>query len=200
MFEQPSFDRFEPSRRPAPPRRFTPRELLFFAIHFGRIAGAQSTQLAYELIDLQPVPARPHRTPHCTLLPFGDIAKTPQTILRALLFAGAGIRAPSFEMTWDHVMRFGPEAAAIGPLVLCPGRGETELRGLQKALCSTVEAALPGFRVGWSFTPHVTLARTGFVQERAVEPIRLTVGKVSLVHSIQKEGRHEMLGSWPLRG
>jgi 2'-5' RNA ligase len=207
-YEQLSLDGFDPpapASPPPPPQgpqrppRFMPRELLFFAIYLGRIAAAQSTQLAYELINMQAVGARPHRILHCTLLPFGDFTKIPEEIVEALLLAGARVTAPSFDMAWDHVMRFGPESAALGPLVLRAGAGETELRALQTAICSTIEAALPGIRMRWSFTPHVTLARTGFIQQRAIEPIRLGVREFSLVHSIQSRGWHEMLGSWRLQ-
>ena len=205
MFEQLSLGGFEPpipsSSPPVPPpgsQRFVPRELLFFAVYLGRIAAAQSTQLAHELINTQPIQTKPHRVLHCTLLPFDDFTTTPEAIVQSLLLAGGRVTAPSFKMAWDHVMRFG-RGGAIGPLVLRAGTGETELMALQRAICSAVEIVLPGFKAKWSFTPHVTLARTGFVQDRAIEPIRLTVREFSLVHSIQNRGWHEMLGSWRLQ-
>jgi 2'-5' RNA ligase len=198
-YEQLSLDGFDPPQGPRQPPRFIPRELLFFAIHLGRIAAAQSTQLAHELINTQGVGGKPHRVLHCTLLPLGDFTKIPDEIVQALLLAGSRVVAPSFDMAWDRVMRFGRESAALGPLVLRAGAGEPELRALQKAICSTIDAPTPGVRIKRSFTPHVTLARTGFIQERAIEPIRLGVREFSLVHSIQSRGWHEVLGSWRLQ-
>jgi 2'-5' RNA ligase len=61
-------------------------------------------------------------------------------------------------------------------------------------------------RSGFSFTkklpdPHMTLFYDHHViAEEPIDPIRWVVRDFVLVHSIYGEGRHEVLGQWPLRG
>jgi hypothetical protein len=75
---------------------------------------------------------RRHSDRHGSCLASCYFTKIPEEIVQALLLAGARVTAASFDMAWDDVMRFGPESAALGPLVLRAGAGETEVMALPR--------------------------------------------------------------------
>jgi 2'-5' RNA ligase len=193
MSEQLSFDGFEP---PRPPARL--RDMLLFATHIEGRAALEAPKLARALIGEHDLGGRPQSNPHVTLQPIGDYATAPQRLIDLLRAAGALVTGSSFDVVCERVARWGGKGG-IGPLVMLPGEGSVEFMGLHRAIRSAIDLVAPGLLPKWAFTPHVTLARTRMIDEHAIAPIRWTVREFSLVRSLQREGRHVVLGSWPLR-
>jgi RNA 2',3'-cyclic 3'-phosphodiesterase len=107
--------------------------------------------------------------------------------------------AKPFEMILNRVMTYrnGKEKP---PLVAFADSGVSKVDLFRYALIADLR------RNGFSFTkklpnPHMTLFYDHHVvAEEPIDPIRWVVRDFVLVHSIHGEGRHELLGQWPLRG
>ena len=138
---------------------------------------------------------------HITLNHLGDHAGLPQDMVALAREAAGTLAMAPFEVEFDRVVSFGGKPTNR-PFVL-RGSGLAQLMAFQKAL--GLAMARTGTRIGkWAepnFTPHVTLLYDNkSVAEQPVEPVRWTVREFVLVHSLQGQTRHEVLGRWPLLG
>jgi 2'-5' RNA ligase len=140
---------------------------------------------------------------HVTICPIGYIPELPNdridvacTIAEQL---AEQLVAKPFEFIFDRVRTY-PNGQEKLPLVAFAANGVPRADLFRHALVADLR------RAGFSFRrklpdPHMTLfydRRT--VAEEAIDPIRWTVRELVLVHSIYGQGRHVLLGQWPLCG
>ena len=107
---------------------------------------------------------------------------------------GHQIAMRSFKVTFKRLQSWRQSS---GPLVLVGDDDELiGLRWLHDALRETC-----GLQPDPHFCPHISLIWSpDSVPERAVEPFSWMVREFVLIHSVCGQGRHEVLGRWPLRG
>ena len=74
------------------------------------------------------------------------------------------------------------------------------MHGLWRELSNQLMAAGLGRYLKREFIPHVTLLYDKReLTPQAIDPIQWTVRDFSLVRSLLGQGRHQVLGTWPLR-
>ena len=174
------------------------RDMLLFLAHVEASAADKATRVCHSLIRRYDLRVSAQANPHVTLHPIGDFAVTPSSVLNLLKGLGDEIRLPPFETVWDRVMSWHGKTDCY-PLVMRPSTGGAELVELHQAIRLALDLAAPGRFPPWRFDPHVPLTRSRRIDEQAIAPIRWRVREFSLVRSIQREGRHEVLKSWLLR-
>lgn len=126
---------------------------------------------------------------HITLLPIGDARHLSPAQLSLLCRALADFDAEPFDITFER----------LRGNALVDTRAMRAARRFQERLVKHLIAR--GVRVfDYAFHPHLSLTY-GAWQERnvAIPPIGWRVEELLLIKSIQGEGRHELLDSWPLR-
>jgi 2'-5' RNA ligase len=112
--------------------------------------------------------------------------------------AGRVVAKP-FEMILNRVRTY-PNGKEKPPLVAFADSGVSAVDLFRYALIADLR------RNGFSFPkklpdPHMTLFYDHrVVAEEPIDQIRWVVRDFVLIHSIYGEGRHELLGQWPLRG
>ncbi|MBS0297648.1 MAG: 2'-5' RNA ligase [Proteobacteria bacterium] len=135
---------------------------------------------------------------HVSLNPVGGSGPPDsQTVARACE-AASGLRMGSFVAAFDRVVSFG-QTAKSSPLVLC---GEDGVLGVTN-LFGGLHTALSGVGLARGpepqFVPHMTLLYDPRrVSEAFIDPVSWRVREVVLIHSDRTEGRHRLLGRWPL--
>ena len=137
---------------------------------------------------------------HVSLL---DIATRKNLIRRSLsstienaVAALATLELTPFEVVFEQVLSFS--AKSQKPFVLQMSQGKERLEELCKKLSRSLALASVHADDKAS-VPHMTLARAAVnVSLQTVEPVRWTVKKVVLVHSVVGQTRHIHLKSWPL--
>jgi len=137
---------------------------------------------------------------HITLNHLGDHAGLPRDMVALACEAAGTLAISPFDVVFDRVASFGGKPGNL-PFVLRGGDGLAQLLDFQQRLA--VAMSKTGSRLGkWAesnFTPHVTLLYDRqSIAERAIKPIRWTVREFVLVHSLQGQTRHVVLGRWPL--
>jgi 2'-5' RNA ligase len=203
MPEQLSFDGFEPAPRSPPAEQNQIestqwQDKLLLLTHLEGPTAEATTTLCRTLIRQHDLRVNPQANPHVTLHPLVDYAATPPFGFDLLMEACGLIRRPAFEVVCERVTSWNGKKDHQ-PLVLLPSAGETELIQLHQAFRSTVDMIAPGLLPRWNCKPHVTLTRARRIDEQAIPPIRWMVREFSLVQSVRKERRHEVLQSWLLR-
>lgn len=119
----------------------------------------------------------------------------PAGVLEAVQAAMTRLDYPAFEVDLDHAQSFAGSHA----FVLHGGEHEAAIRELGVRLGMALRSH--GLHPQHSRKPHMTLVYDGShdVPDREVEAIHWTASEVLLVLSPQGLGRHDHLGSWPLR-
>jgi 2'-5' RNA ligase len=107
--------------------------------------------------------------------------------------AGDRIARPPFRVAFNRLQSWQPNN---GPLVLVGDDDKvTGLKWLSKDL-----ARAQGRKSVRTIEPHISLVwSTDFLSERRVEPFSWMVREFVLIRSLHGQGRHEILGRWPLR-
>jgi 2'-5' RNA ligase len=139
--------------------------------------------------------ATPSHRLHVSLLGLGPYWQRPAHLVAQATQAASRIAHPPFEIAFDRVAPFG--RARSLPLVLY-GDGA----GGAVSLAQRLSVALAGPNIApIVFAPHMTLLydQQG-VPDIAVKPVHWTVREFVLIDSLRGEGRHEILGRWPLSG
>lgn len=172
---------------------------LFFAVAPDAAARERIHALAVHLraeLALRGRPLGPERY-HVTLAFLGDHAGLPPRLVEQVSACAGTIALPPFDVALDRVASFARGRGS--PLVLLGGDGVAGLRALAAALAGRLhDVARTDAR---PYTPHLTLLRDDrVVAERPVAPIAWTAREFVLVHSAVGQGRHTVLGRWPLRG
>jgi RNA 2',3'-cyclic 3'-phosphodiesterase len=113
--------------------------------------------------------------------------------------AASALRVAPFELCFDRLMTFGGGMGSRALVLGTDGRNDCA-NDLAAALHESLREAgfmLPRRR---SIVPHVTLAYgVGFAETRCLaEPVRWTIRDITLIDSLQGQGRHVPLGNWPL--
>lgn len=203
-------DAFRPSGsvRPAEPvcRALDPgdtahADTLFFAVQPPPFTASSISRLAWHLRDKHRLTGKPLRPQcfHVSLLFAGYHGPMPPATLGAVREAAAAIAMPRFRVGFDWAASF--RSCRDRPLVLGGDDGVGGLIALRdKLVAATLDiSGIPPARR--AFTPHVTLLYDPRdVREEPVEEITWPVGEFVLIRSLFGQGRHIVLGRWPLRG
>jgi len=130
---------------------------------------------------------------HISLFFLGELS---EQIVQIACEAAAEVRVPPFEIWFDRSVSFRGRPGSR-PFVLIGDDGVDRLRSFRRTL--GVALAGKGLKrlAKRDFTPHVTLMYAEReVEERPIEPIRWTVNKFVLIHSMRG---HVHLARWQLR-
>ncbi|AKK67096.1 2'-5' RNA ligase family protein [Xanthomonas translucens] len=176
------------------------RESLFFAV----LPDAATAQRMFALGERVRAahglrgPGLPVERLHLTLHYLGEYAGMPPRLLQQAHAVGQALAAAPFELCFDRVLSFGGRGRAR-PLVL-HGDGEPPaLRGLRDALQQRLLHQGVATRAEAAYVPHITLAYDALaVPLQAVPQVRWTVAAVSLIRSVQGQGRYLHEATWPL--
>ena len=146
-------------------------------------------------------PMAPERL-HTTLVPLGSyMHRIPAEVLRLARNAGALLNEAPFRVCFDTLQSRGTQSD-IGTVELAGhGAGVQPLYRLRRQLVAALlEVGWPAEWIRPSFFPHVTLDYEHRpVSARRIDPLAWDVTEVRLVDSHYGQGRHEVLGGWPLQ-
>ncbi len=139
-------------------------------------------------------PLLPHRL-HVTLHDLGNVDEVPPELLKLALAAGDAVSAPTFDVTYDHAMRF----PSSGTYVLTgDAAGTAQLVAFRESVGAAMRAQ--GLKVKKSYSPHMTVAYDrGTITKHAIEPVVWTAQEFMLIKSHVGKGIYDVLGRWPLR-
>lgn len=174
---------------------------VFFAILPDAETATRITALARDLRDEHGLKGEPQVGRfHISLHAVADRADALPRDIAAASEAAAAITTPPFDVALDQVMSFGSRNGEL-PFVLAGGDGLVALKAFHEALGRAMAWARIGRHVKREANPHVTL----LYDRRRVAPepvgvIQWTVREFALVRSLHGQGRHVVLGRWPLRG
>jgi 2'-5' RNA ligase len=175
-----------------------PAEVLLHSLFFAALPDDPVARRAHRLAGalagrhrLRGRPLRPERL-HVSLCKVGMSPAPPSAkVVDLARRIGERVAPPPFKVTFDRVQSW---RRSNGPVVLVGG--EDRVVGLNWLGHALAEAQ--GMKPR-RFVPHVSLIWSPDVlPERAVEPFSWMVREFVLIHSIHGEGRHEVLGRWPL--
>ena len=136
---------------------------------------------------------------HVTLCAIGYFPLLSEERVESACGIAGCLVAKPFEMILNRVRTY-PNGKEKSPLVAFADSGVSRVDLFRYALIADLR------RNGFSFPkklpdPHMTLLYDrSVVSEEPIDPIRWVVRDFVLVHSIHGEGRHELLGQWPLCG
>jgi len=176
-------------------------DTLFFALQPDADTAAQIARLASQLrLDCGVHgKLRPTDVFHVTLHFLGGFAGLPRTLIESASRAAATVRLPAFDVQFDRALTFTGRPRNI-PLVLAGGEGVAGVAALHDALGrALVKAAVRLQGCGSDYTPHLTLLYGDrAIDERPVSAVRWRSREFVLVRSFFGQGRHEVLGRFPL--
>lgn len=173
--------------------RTQPLYRLFFAVKPPPVVTRQIDHFA-EGIDPTPQRIRPEHQ-HVTLGITADWENYPYERIKALRRAAAGIMAEPFDLMLDRLNMGGRSAA------LRPSHAVAGLKALQGEVADAMRRANVMPRPDWSFSPHQTLFyRDGPPDQRPIDGFGWRVDEVVLICSHVGRTRHELIGSWALKG
>jgi RNA 2',3'-cyclic 3'-phosphodiesterase len=138
-------------------------------------------------------------TLHMTIQVIAGLNEPDPVLVDRARLAAAAPRTGPFELCFDRLLTFGgrPDNRA---LVLATDGRRDDANDLAVELHQALKAvglAPPRWQ---KVVPHLTLAYgPGFADTRHLaQPIRWTIRDITLVDSLQGQGRHVSLGNWPL--
>jgi len=194
------FDRFPRFVAPPVPSFHGPIDPVFFAIRPNEDAvkrimrQAARVKAEYGLAGRVTPGERLHVTLQWVPVPRGAV----EWFAAIARFVALDIGIPPFDVTFDDVLSFR-KTEGNRPIVLRGGTGE--LMGLFQILGEGMRRLGFGEFARRTFTPHVTmLYDRREVPAHEVEPITWPVREFVLIHSLQGQGRHKVVGRWPLQG
>jgi 2'-5' RNA ligase len=176
------------------------RHLLYFLVYPPPAACEAVLRLTWRLRRDRGLAARPTALNrlHVSMNPIGAGRAPPPPHLVARAAAAADrVAMRAFRFDFDKVACWSPKAA-LHPWVLTGG----DVVGLD-LLYADLEAALAGEGIPRrgvrTFEPHMTLLRDAHDGPgESIPALSWVVDEFALVHSLQGEGRHEVLGRWRL--
>lgn len=174
--------------------------LLFFALRPDAHACEQIRERAELLVERNRLHGCKLRgNYHITLSLPGPARRLRTERDNALIRTGDRVRFAPVEITLDAALGF--RNPGNSPFVLrASSDSAARLTQLQAAVRGGLahEGFLPSS--ARDFVPHVTLAYTGehIVEPQPIEPIRWRSDELFLIRSHQGQGRHEIMGAWPL--
>jgi 2'-5' RNA ligase len=131
---------------------------------------------------------------HVTLFPLLECDEPPADLYEVVSAGVQAIQEKPFDIVFDMAMSFRLKRGYC--LVLGDRRGASGIYALQRRF---VMRFSPQARAG-SLTPHMTLMYPAqFVEKQPIDTIRWRADEFVLIDSLQGQGRHEIVGRWPLR-
>jgi 2'-5' RNA ligase len=169
---------------------------LFFAVRLPPDAAAQAAQLRKQLRDQHRLSGSEVRTDllHITLHWLDDYRGLPAEIVTSALMAGGLVKTPPFDVVMNRVHSYPDGGLALS------SNSVAALRDFQKQLGNAMDKAGIGRLKRATFKPHVTLLYDNHpIESTPIVPIWWTVREFALIHSLQGQSRHIVLGEWQLR-
>lgn len=152
-----------------------------------------SSELAAHITELPCGWVRPAELLHMTLLPLGESADLDGDVGRLLVRALDALSAPAFRVVFDRLHGDGRTLLI---------RGSETMRGtvnFQRTLVGALAEYDLTIAPKYAFRPHITLDYRNTARcDRAIDAISWRVEDYLLVESVHGEGRHVLLGRWPL--
>jgi len=177
-----------------------PRESLFFAV-LPDPATAQRVFAVGERLRAEHGlhgRALPVERLHLTLHYLGEYAGIPPRLLQQAHAAGQALAAAPFDLCFDRVASFGGRARTR-PLVLLGDGEPPALRHLREALQQQLGRQGVATRADPAYVPHITLSYDEqTVPPQAVPELLCPVAALSLIRSVQGQGRYVHEATWPL--
>lgn len=174
---------------------------LFFALVPDPAAADRIDGLAQALVRQHGLKLRPRATWHVTLFHVGTFAGLPESIVARACASAAALRAaPPVALSLDHLVSFAGAPGNRPQVLQCSE--STALNEFQADLShGMLRAGLTQGHNHATFVPHLTLSYgPQSLQAQAIDPITWVAHDFVLIRSIQGEGRHVVLGRWPLGG
>ena len=132
---------------------------------------------------------------HVTLAVTADHVDYPYHVIKALLRAGTTIMAEPFDLLLDRL------SVSNRSVALRPSRTVPLLHALQKDIAVAMGGAGVALRPDWRFSPHQTLFyKDGLPEQRRIDGFTWRVEDFVLLCSHVGHSRHDILGTWPLKG
>ena len=178
------------------------RHYLFFAIRPDAATAERICRFAAEFRRRHQLAGRPVAAErlHISLNFVADLAKPDQQVIDRARAAAAGVVMPSFVVALDRVGTWG-RGAGPKPVVLSADDGVIGANLLHGKIHPALARAGLAPRTEPVIEPHLTLLRdTAHVPVAFIDPLTWRVEAFVLLDSVRGEGRHEMLGCWPLAG
>jgi 2'-5' RNA ligase len=187
------------------PLRGTPvgrarRHAIFCALYPPEETANQIWQFTDGLFETGTLKGRrvPRERLHISLNSFGSFLEPPELLIAKASVALSTLRWPSFKLGLNRLISFNN--AELQPRVLSGDEGLIGIDLLYDAIYLNLRSAglrLPHPRL----TPHLTLSREKHMlpDEYIIETVSWRVSDFRLIHSPRGDGRHHVLGSWPLQ-
>lgn len=177
----------------SPPGRTQTLYRLFFALKPSPVIARQTDHFVEKLGSGERRIRPDHQ--HVTLAVTADYVEYPYAVIKTLLRVGTTVIAEPFDMRLDR-LGFSNRSAALRP-----SRSVPLLNELQRSIISAMQGAGVALRPGWSFSPHQTLFyREGPPAQQSVDGFIWSIDQFVLVCSHVGRTRHDILGSWMLKG
>jgi len=195
MTDQP----FLPGFGPGPKRGRTtepPKHRAFLALKPDDPAAEQAGEMAFHLMRANGLAGKPLKPKnfHISLPLIWEGAQFPAGLREIVSSRVQSVRMPPFEIVLDMAMSFRQLKQYV--LVLGTTRSVANIYELNRQLVMAIGSKA---RNG-SFNPHMTLLYADRpLEKQPVEPLRWTAREFVLIHSFIGQGRHEIVGRWPLR-
>lgn len=136
---------------------------------------------------------------HVTLHHLGDHVDARDDIVQAATAVASRIAVAPFRMALHSASSFAGKEGSH-PCVLLGPEERQPVHALWRELSNQLMAAGLGRYLKREFVPHVTLLYDRqLLTPQSIEPIEWVVRDFSLVRSLLGQGRHQILGNWPLR-
>ena len=124
--------------------------------------------------------------------------RLPRAVVARARLAGSLFEFPEFSAELDVLGSF-PSPRSQAPCVLSGTRGVASLMEAQWQLGLAMTKAGLDVLQNDNFDPHITLFyHRQSVERRRIEPVRLEIGELVLIHSLYGLTRYVILGRWPL--
>jgi RNA 2',3'-cyclic 3'-phosphodiesterase len=138
-------------------------------------------------------------TLHMTVQCLAETKSLDAGLVERARLAASALRVAPFELCFDRLMTFGGGTGNRALVLGTDGRND-RANDLAAALHESLHEAGFMLRKRKTILPHVTLAYgVGFAETRHLaEPVRWTIRDITLIDSLQGQGRHIPLGNWPL--
>jgi 2'-5' RNA ligase len=180
----------------------SPEHRVFFALQPDAEAAEAMVRLATDLRRTHGLKGRvtPPARLHLSLNFVGSFRGPPtRSVMEKAMGLAAKVAAAPFQVTLNHVVTF--RSGDPPPLVLLGDEGVIGVELLNTAIHKALVTGSMAPRREPQVWPHISLIwDKAPIPKTFVEPIGWTAREFVLLDSLYGEGRHEVLGRWPLSG
>jgi 2'-5' RNA ligase len=139
---------------------------------------------------------------HIALWSFGELPSVPADLAERGRSAAASVSFRPTMVGFDSILSLGRTGGTGGkrPFVMRATDHAPTLQQIRSDIDEAMAVALPvRIRQRPGFEPHATLLHDSrAVEEHIVEPVRVMVRDVALVHGRPGRGGYDILGRWPI--